>query len=958
MSEFYFFYQKEGGEEAWTCAFASERETVLRDIQPRFVTVLDLHPVPAESFSAEDYARIKYRGPLYFDFDGEDLDTVCVQFKKLLAKLRDEYEFDLNQGRYYATGGRGFHIEIPAACFIPKVPRDGLPHLPALYKQMVWAMYVDTIDLRVYTARRGRMWRAANIDRGNGRFKVPLTVQEALDIDPDTYITLTSTRRLAPELAPPRLNMKLSLLFEQAKLELDKGLKRKKAAKADAELIRRFKGEFPPTVETLLAGQHIRPDKGFNEIAMQLSLAALAVGKTRDQLLEAAEGLLQNHVSDGRYGSYHKRRRALSDMYDFMDGNPTYDFSIGGVKSLLDDGYRAEDLGDIAEEEGEAIGEGSAEQQIRNGVFMNSRGLWKKTQDGTRFIGNFVLKNVAAMVDYKTRVGVGFEADVLTGERHRGRHFMPNALFNSRQQLSGFAMSHNSAFQGNEQDAIALHSILAAASERGKATVYLYGKEGFSVINHPEEPDPVPVFIYLGGDGTFLSSIPEGDAKYFRMKFHHDRGSQDAKFRGDIHLAPDLAALPVDDVADYVERLLRFNEPHIVATLLGWYTSAHYRQVYRRLWNQFPLLQMMGEAGAGKSQSSLLMGRMHWYKAPVKEINACGHWTPMALDVVFSSSASLPLIVDEFKPGEIKKNILDYLRGLLRGAYNDAQTGGRGNFDRNNSSTGVKVDDLTISSPLVVCGETLEDQVAILDRSVVANLSKTNRTGRQTRDFDLLNRDAHILSAIGKRVLEKGFGLDLEAFRARIEAIQEQDLKKSERPKEARPIFNKAVVIHGLEVFRTVIEEACGERFNEEIAALREAVVNDVGQNKVVKSLQGRSELSRFMDMLAYLSTESSLEYGLSEGEHYCFTEENGIECVDIKLESAYHAYMRHCRAVGQTPHFTNWEKVLTAMFRYKPVQNWTPVDSPLYEAGREDTIFRFSIDRLRDEGVRIMRRR
>ena len=110
-SNFWFLYQKDGGEDNWVLTLADQREQVARDIKPRFVTVLDLSSVPDDG----DWTKVKYRGTMYWDFDAEgDIELACQQFTAFLAKLDVEYGFDLAQARYYLSGGKGMHIEMPA----------------------------------------------------------------------------------------------------------------------------------------------------------------------------------------------------------------------------------------------------------------------------------------------------------------------------------------------------------------------------------------------------------------------------------------------------------------------------------------------------------------------------------------------------------------------------------------------------------------------------------------------------------------------------------------------------------------------------------------------------------------------------------------------------------------------------------------------------------------------------
>ena len=81
--------------------------------------------------------------------------------------------------------------------------------------------------------------------------------------------------------------------------------------KGDTEALARFKGEFPAFVQRLMNGEGVLPDVGFNKLAVQLAIAANVLSKTEKQLVEACEGLVQNHFSDSsRYNSPRKRKES------------------------------------------------------------------------------------------------------------------------------------------------------------------------------------------------------------------------------------------------------------------------------------------------------------------------------------------------------------------------------------------------------------------------------------------------------------------------------------------------------------------------------------------------------------------------------------------------------------------------------------------------------------------------
>jgi hypothetical protein len=171
------------------------------------------------------------------------------------------------------------------ACFMQQAPEAGIKGLPAIYKEVAWqAFATDSTDFRVYSQGRGRMWRVPNRQRENGKFKVPLTVDEAFTMTPKSYAALVSAPRPFRALAAPKLCPSLALLYTQAcdKVVKARGIKRKRNPSKTSELLQaRCKAvgaALPPSILALGAGlMKPREGAGFNQIAIQLCTTAHAL---------------------------------------------------------------------------------------------------------------------------------------------------------------------------------------------------------------------------------------------------------------------------------------------------------------------------------------------------------------------------------------------------------------------------------------------------------------------------------------------------------------------------------------------------------------------------------------------------------------------------------------------------------------------------------------------------------
>ena len=118
----FFWYSLTGEAEAWKSAPSEQRANVISTIKPAFVTVLDAAQIPQAEWERNDFLKLKYTGPFYADWDAEDIEDSIRGFKLFLIKLQEDFKFNLQSAYLFATGGRGFHLEIPAKAFIAKPP--------------------------------------------------------------------------------------------------------------------------------------------------------------------------------------------------------------------------------------------------------------------------------------------------------------------------------------------------------------------------------------------------------------------------------------------------------------------------------------------------------------------------------------------------------------------------------------------------------------------------------------------------------------------------------------------------------------------------------------------------------------------------------------------------------------------------------------------------------------------
>lgn len=973
-SNWFYLYQKKGGEDAWVLSHADKRASDIAGINPAFVTVLDLSSIPDDS----DWSKVRYRGGIYFDFDADDdIELACDQFQAFLAKLDSELNFDIAQAYLYATGGRGFHIEIPQACFLPKVPETGTAWLPYIYEAMAQSLVVDTLDLRVYSGKRGRMWRTPNVKRENGNYKVPLSLSEALTMTPGLYAELIKAPRPPEVPTPPSCNSAFAMLFDRSKAKIVTKMRgaKKRAAVANAFLDPwKAAKATPPTIEGLMSGEIVAEGAGFQQLSMQLAIYAAATSIPLAEFLDRCKGLCESHVSDSRrYGSFEKRKEELARMWRYMSENSLYEFDPAPLIKLVKPGTNVADLGIMetedsgdkpaatatATEDGDAsdgdavqVVAGDMHKGMRKGFFMNADGMFKRNGENTEPLCRATLRNVEAFYDVDKQQFLGYEFDVVQKGHKTIRSMLGAEAFTSGVALKRFFAAHQIGFQGGDFEAMSLFDVMAEKAKRG-GRVYVFPREGFMVMNNPHADTPEPVKCYLT-QSTFISSLAEDDPAYFRLRYRPTQAT--SSYNIDIHRAPELD----DSMIGAIHDLFSFTRDDVAADLIGWFVACHYRSAYLRLFDQFPLLQIWGEAGAGKSQTVLMLARMHWYLKEVS-IKSSASFTPFAIDSHISSSTSAPFILDEFKPRELKqqgKGKYEKLKDVMKASYIGGDVGERGTLNKGAETT-LSVIKSKATAPLVFMGEAIEMETAIIERCVTVNLTKQYQNKQREKAFNRLKADPSALSALGRAIVELGFSLNLPAMRAEVESIQ-AEIQASmpeiddENIRRAAPrlIFNRAVVIHALRTLRYVLQKRFGSEFDAPIAELLKTRLANMSEDTRTTAVHTMSEASKVISRIALLSRNIDTPYEMVPNRDYIV----GPGWVEIRVEKAYDQYRRYCATMHDVPLFDSLETFIYALSAYSPCIDRLCASSALRAEGSTERIVRLDQQRLNREGVQSFR--
>jgi len=931
----YCFYQTED-KGKWHLALASERNNLVKSKGAKLISALDVDNDFSTQLTADETLSLKQHGDMFFDFD-DDLEVCIEQFKKFLVLLQSK-GVDLNQCRLYATGGRGFHAFLPMQMYMVKIAPCGVPNLVHIYREMAHALWVDSMDGRIYSSKKGRQLRCNNVLRSNGKYKVQITADEAMSMTLEMYESLCSSPRNELPVDQAKFNPDLSLIYTVAKDKVNKGAAKRKGKKPTSDALARFKGEWPETLQMVLNGVGLKDDVGWNYCALQLSAAAAALGKKTEDVIKDAEQLIQSHKGDSsRYNTPEKRRRDLRDMLEYLAENPTYEFSVGGILSLISPELRPScdiALGEYVPEqksESESGQEKEDEEDPTAPIQVNKNGVFVRTDDGYKRICDLGMEKPIGMCGTNGE-HIGYELTITLDGKSHGKKFLPMNAFTSKGSMNNWTLTMGASMKGSDVQTSSLADIFRKTS---KQTIYAVEREGIDVVTRPGATGKDDYDIIWASPLGVVCNNPEVSYRY------HGVYTEKGTYKSDLMAAP---ALSVED-EDFVRDLLSINTSPNLAKMIGWFSAAFLTQLIRRKFKRFPSLQVFGQAGSGKSMTVILLNHMHYYLVEPRQFSVAGQ-TMFPLITAVATSASLPLVFEELKARQLSKHAKDFLQGLLRSNYTADQYS-RGGLSRDRSQRDLTVTDYNNAAPCLFVGEAMEDQSAILERCVVVALSKTDRSGK-AEPFERCLENATKMGHIGKALAISAMATDLDQLHLQVTQNFREITGKvglAMADDATRPSFNLAITLTGLDFFRDTLQQVFGDTFDERLQELRESITDNV-MDSIPKNM---SEASRVLDTMAALSRHADPKYQIVAGTDYILSQDG--KYIDIKLRNVFDRYVQYQRSLGMEVLFDTHNTFQVSLGNYGGTVQRAVPDSPMWDSPKA-VIYRLSLAYLEKEGV------
>lgn len=180
-----FYYMNSTKGEAWQSASETELEGVRQMESPRFITWTSTDFKEGSPYTPNYAAQFL---PIDIDFKN-DIEAAIMSVKALLEKLGH----DARYAKVFCTGGKGFHVLLPAALF----SKDGLQGtcLPGAAKRIVLELDIEGADPSLYCYGRGHMLREPNLKRDDGKYKVQISLEELNNLQAESYAEIVRSPR-------------------------------------------------------------------------------------------------------------------------------------------------------------------------------------------------------------------------------------------------------------------------------------------------------------------------------------------------------------------------------------------------------------------------------------------------------------------------------------------------------------------------------------------------------------------------------------------------------------------------------------------------------------------------------------------------------------------------------------------------------------------------------------------
>lgn len=710
-------YKEQDNHDPWT--FAAKHKAAR-------VTVLAVSNDP----DITETSALKYCGPLYFDIDHKDLLIALASGIELAEKLMAlgvaESDLDIS-----LSGSKGVHIFVDQRIFSSGRP---MAKLVLIYKRIATELYVPGIDIAVYSAEKGRMFRPNNSLRPDKAYKVPITFEELKTLTVEGYKEMVSApRKIISGVQGTRVKAPgLTNLFADLKQAGDK-LEVKNVTISD-ETLSKLEGTIPPCIEDLAAGKE-RDGTAFNRAALNVACWA-SKSVVEDVRIDSMFQRISENTSSKKYSSVLGRKRHMEGLRHYTSKNKKYGFSCLGMLSVIK-GHPCKNCA-LKDSNGVVLGDHT---NYENMFVYESMGQYYSDPDFTKVIASFNMtidalvmgelsgKIEAAMVSITTPIN---------GYKYKIESFSEEAWTSKqkfKQEIQGLT---GVVFLGSENDVAKLRltvtkqdlfriSEMETRHKHSKIGVYYYRRKG-DVSARAEGHEGKAVYVEKGFS---IDTHGFSDSHTLTQTVNCIPALKDRDFNAPINLQSNEA----------FHLLTRTNNELVSATLLGWFLANHLKSHLMYIEKRYPLLYVSGIAGTGKNSLIALWMRLAGLEGSEAQYTLeAPNATKLPFQQGLTNSTTIPRVINELNPKSVSKQQYTTITEMLKAAF-DSQIiskGRLGGGDRGGAN--VSSVDWVITAPVVTLSEEPLTSPALLQRGIKIELNPQGHSGGSDAFYALEHR--------------------------------------------------------------------------------------------------------------------------------------------------------------------------------------------------------------------------
>lgn len=854
--------------------------------RPAFITILSVDQDPEILAEAGEDAldHVRYFGPMYWDFDGPEIDPVLDDVRSLLDWLMINLEIPKQFIHCWLSGQKGVHVTVPPQVFGVKSPTKALPWI---WKEVALQHPSATLDLGVYSAGRGRMWRCEGIKRpGKGTYKVGVSVEELKGMDADQYEVLVASPRPPLSKDLPSSNVlypKAQSLLKAAKTTASKKLRALKSQTSVPLEVLQGLEEVPGCILKLItSGDCV--ESNWNQAAMQLA-AYIGAKYTREDEQEFTSDLIDPFITNVSSSSRPSEKERLSHVKEQLNRafSGRLKFTVGPLISAIGSPCgscaicRQDITKDLTKEDEATFCQITKVKSTPAGFFLVG-------ENSSRQLTSFTFKAHTEVRNLET-------TDDGYVETQR------TALIGTLTDDIGASVND---FELSEKAWASRRDLLASVSGRGTSSVHCSDAEAQKLLrailtfsgNQMQKITKTPVcgiILERSGKKNVIPHYVEAGGSYTQhnteSRFYYDGNPQHSPtlFEEEFPYKDDT------ELESTIKNMLNSNTPEVVAAAVGWTVACHFREHIQMVTNQFPLLNLSGGAGAGKSSFASLilnLGGIDYSKVDFINVETS---TVYPLVRFVTSSTTVPRLVEEVNPAQLTQRAYGQVLGILKAGWNRAAIP-RGYI---NSSKSVNVTADKVSSPIVFASEQPPSVPALRSRSLEVRLaSKTLTDPVRVKAYKAAFNSRECLQRMAKALVTKALNTSPKEVMALYDNYE--DLVPDSLGQ--RPKFSYQTALVGLDLFIETCKKSEVD-VCDELEDIKQKLLAHLDKDSSELSVEKNiTEVDKLLSCLDSMAGEPENQAtGLRPGIHYWRTGPK----LSLVLPAIFPRYLRFIRSVG-----------------------------------------------------------